>query len=265
MKKQDQDYIIAFNDFFSNKIDGNKLMQTKNGGSFEAISVFEATNKKNNDSHINGTFYPRANKIDETGYNDTCELRLHNISNTLLKELFNNKNYNYSLIEDIINELFNIGKSFGFYKEMTPINNIRIEEQFDNRAYERRINTKNITKLTLASFLTDKFNDSNPKKKVAKVYMRFLVSDENELHPVLTLFLPYSVSYDFVVNLQLHPSKKNEQLIAFEDIKKNFKIKLEEQLNSVLKRNLKIKKEEIDDMTLQNKLNYIPVIEMNRI
>lgn len=253
-------YIEIFDNFFNTEPfykdgENHKLIKTANNSfnitTFFAIGQFQETN-------VNIISKP---------YNYVFNISFKNLLKSELKNFFDTKNYNYDLLDKTINELFKIGKSYNFYQNMTPIKNNRLEDCFIQNGYPnpRVNNTKNLTKIALSGFLTDKYTNENPLKKVAQQHLDFYVADTGEIYPIMTLFFPYSSSADFLCFINLHPSQRESQIKHLKKIKKEFTEHLIEQLDTVLKRKLKFKKEELLQMTIQEKLNYIPVIEMSRI
>jgi hypothetical protein len=258
MNNKEPNYVEIFNDFFGQKPfsteDHIDKTETKTIYGYDIMSLF-----------VSCRFHKVNVNIMSKPYSCTCNISFKNLSKQPVKELFDAKNYNYDLIDKTINELFKIGKSYNFYKGMTPIKNNRLEDSFMRNGYPRGNSSKNLTKLTLSGFLTDKYTDDNPLKKISKQHLNFYLSENNEIFPIITLFFPYSSTADFICFINLHPSQRELQIKNLIQIKKDFTAELEEQLNTVLKRKLKLKKEDLITMTTQEKLNYIPVIEMTRI
>jgi len=258
MRKNEPNYVEIFDNFFgtpsfciNGKID--KTETITNYGC-DIMSLF-----------ISCRFHRVNVDIMSKSYDYSCNINFKNINKPEVKELFDTKNYNYDLIDETINELFKIGQLYNFYRAMTPIKNNRLEDAFISNGYPRGNSSKNLNKVTLSGFLTDKYTDENPLKKVSKQHLNFYLSEKNEIHPIMTLFFPYSSTADFLCFINLHPSQRDAQTKELTQIKKEFTAALEEQLNTVLKRKLKLKKEDLLTMTTQEKLNHIPVIEMLRI
>lgn len=55
---------------------------------------------------------------------------------------------------------------------------------------------------------------------------------------------------------------KDIQMAKMDELKGYFKSQLEDQLDVVLKRKIKIHENDLRKMSLQEKLNYVPVLEM---
>lgn len=258
MNNNEPNYVEIFDDFFGRKpfaTEGHiDKTETKTNYGYDIMSIFVSCN-----------FHKVNVNIISKPYSYTCNIAFKNLSINHVKELFDAKNYNYDLIDETIKELFKIGQSYNFYREMAPIKNNRLEDSFMSNGYPRGNISKNMTKLTLSGFLTDKYTDENPLKKVAKQHINFYLSENNEIHPVMTLFFPYSSTADYLCQFNLHPSARDAQIKHLNKIKQEFTAHLEDQLDTVLKRKLKFKKSDLLTMTTQDKLNYIPVVEMARI
>lgn len=262
MDDNEPNYIEAFNNLFGKRSFANEvgLTETKTDYSHEIVNLFTVCR-----------FYMVNVNIMSKPYNYGCSIAFKNLTKPYIKELFDAQNYNYDLIEETINELFKIGKLFNFYREMAPVKNIRLDDSFRESESFRSNNisssniSKNITKLTISGFLTDKYTDANPLKKISKQHINFYVSETNEIHPIMTLFFPYSSTADFICQFNLHPTERDSQIKKLAEIKRDFTAHLEVQLDTVLKRKLKFKKDDLLKMTTQEKLNYIPVVEMSKI
>lgn len=258
MKDNKPNYIKIFDSFFDRepfytKGDDNKII-TKTNVSFDITTLFAI-----------GSFQETNVNIISKPYNYTFNIYFKNLLKPHVKEFFDEKNYSYDLLDQTIQELFKIGEKYSFYREMTTISNNRVEDSFMQNGYPRKSSLKSLTKISLSGFLTDKYTNDKPLKKVAQQHVNFYLSENGEIHPIMTLFLPYSSSANFLCSINLHPSQRESQIKHLKQIKKEFTEHLIEHFDNLLKRKLKLKKEELSQMTIKEKLNYIPVIEMSRI
>lgn len=262
MKKEDR-YEEAFNKLIAKKTPENRIIYRQHGIQHEFVSVNEPEDKSKFNYYINVSFYP-SNDTSLESYKTNCQIRTRDVPYALLKDIFEAQNYNYELVEKAMNDCFKIGKSFSFFNSMQDINNIKLQDSFDYSFDEPRITVKNVSKLNLASFLKPR-NDGKQLNKVASHRVEFFVGDDNEIHPILYLTIPYCSSSSFMIKIYLHPSKKESQLDNLELQINDFKKLLECHLDFLLNKRIKLAKNEISCLTLAEKLNYIPILEMHSI
>lgn len=252
----DQNYQTAFDKLFNGYTTENKFWGRTDANWCEITGILNIGGRKFKDSYVKVYFYHNP----ETYIYTHSAITFEKIPKRVLKEIFNNQNYNYDLVETIINELFTIGKSFSFYKDISTIKNVNIEGTLNLDQFGQST-PKNVTKLTLAPFLKDTRAGSQPIKRMARQSIKFKLFDDN-ICPIMELIMPYSNTDYFHAMIHLHPSMKDKQIEKIEELKESFRTQLEEQLEIVLNKKLKISKDDIKKMTLQEKRNYIPVLEM---
>jgi hypothetical protein len=262
--KADQ-YLIVFNNFLKDKAIDTKIVQKNNESLSQIIGIYNNPNKTISNYYTTLTFSQNAVKVHNIEYTDTCDIRFTNMPDRYFDEMIDAQNYNYLLVNEIIKEIFNIGKRFEFYQEISTIKNIKISEAFTNNGDERYTSLKNIAKVKLSTFLKEKGSSIKTLNKFIYYNIQFLINEDNELHPIMYLFVPYCASYNFMTTINLHPSQKENQLKVLEELKNEVTIKFEQHLDGLLNRSLKIKKDEIVNMSLNDKISYIPVLEMNKI
>lgn len=262
MNKADR-YKEAFNKLLAKHTIENRVIYRQHGTQHEFLSVNESEDKSKFNYYINLSFYPNKDTIQEI-YSNHCQITTRDVPYELLKDIFEAQNYNYEVVEKVMNDCFEIGRSFSFFNTMQEIKNIKLHDSFDYSFGEPRITVKNVSKLNLASFLKSK-NDGKPLNKVASHRVEFFVSNDNEIHPILFLTIPYCSSSSFTIKIYLHPSQKESQLDSLELQINDFKTLLEDHLDFLLNKRIKLTKDEIAYLTLEEKLNYIPILEMNSI
>lgn len=262
MKGQNINHIEAFSDFFGKSIRPEYTTVRNERGDYHVMNNSPFDNKILR-CHFKKCAFPVT--VAETIYNHDCSFHLTNMSDGDVSYLFRDNNYNYDVVEQIINGLFKLGQDFSFYTEMSPIQNIKLENNFNKNGIQKAVFVPTVTKLALSTVLADKNASGKPTKKTAIVHLAFMISDDNEIHPVLNLAIPYSVSKFTRFSIHLHPSKRDEQIKHIPIILKEFENLLIGHLDFVLTKFLKIKKNELSKMTLKDKKNYLPVIEMARI
>jgi len=255
-------HIEAFNDFFGKSI-RHEYTSGRNQQNDYNVHNNSPFDNKSLRCHFKKRDYPV--QIAETIYQHDCSFHLTNMTAGDVAYLFRNNNYNYDVVEQVMKGLFELGQSFSFYTHMEPIKNIELENNFHKHGIQKAVIVPVVTKLTLSTILADKSANGKPTKKTAVSHLDFLVSDNNEIHPVLSLAIPYSVSKFTRISINLDSSKRTEQINHIPAILKNFEMLLIEHLDYVLTRFLKIKKTELANMTTEEKKNYLPVIEMAKI
>lgn len=260
-------YLNAFNKMTQNLLPSeNEVVLTEGDFIMTNIKSFYKHKDETTSTSLQFNFY-RSNRTKIHGhlYPYMCEIIGNDIKEDILKDFLNAQNYNYQAIHDTVQALYEIGYKFGFYKEITELKHTKIEELYKPVRKVSKSEQKHLTKITFSPMMTEKRSTDNLKKKVAKIHNNFYLSESNVIQPIISISLPYSSSYDFLVKLNLHPSQEAAQKEHLEHEKIRFTNILEEHFESVLKRKLKMKKEEIMAMTLEEKLNYLIVIDMNTI
>jgi len=220
--------------------------------------------------HVNSWFTksPDPIIINENAYNFTYNFHLKNLTNSEIKVFFDGQNYNYDLVNSLLYEFFNIGKSFNIYRDMTDVKNIPVENLLRKLKGRDPIYafdyTKDVTKITLSSIFINKKQPDKPLKKMARYHLDFYLGEDSKIHPIMTLYMPYSDTNEFELKIDLHPATKNSQHNYIEKYKKDFKSALETKIDNTLKRRLKMKKDDLLKMTTEDKINYVQVLEMIR-
>lgn len=249
-------YKIAFDKLLSGYITENEIWNRTDANWSEITGILNIGGKEFMDSYITGYFYHNH----ETHKHTFSNIQFIKIPKRIIVDIFNNETYNYDLVKIIINELFTIGQSFGFYKKMSTIKNIRIEESLSPDNFGMPV-LKNVSKLTLANFLNTKRSGRHPINKIIKQSIRYKCIEDN-ICPLIEIAMPYSNTEYFHNVIHLHPSMKDIQIAKIDELKDNFTAQLEQRLDIVLIKKLKLSEDDIKNMTLKEKQNYIPVLEM---
>lgn len=201
-------------------------------------------------------------------YEFTYHFYLKHLTKEEVKVFFDGQNYNYDLVINTLTELFDIGKNFNIYRNMTPIKNLTIENLLkknnDPHPKFSFSSTKDINKLTLSSIFINKKNDKQ-LKKMTRYHLGFYLGEASQIHPIMTVFIPYTNNAEFKFAINLHPAEKESQIRIIENIKEEFKKELEKKLENLLRRRLKFKKDDLLRMTTDDKINYVPVLEMMKV
>lgn len=262
MNKLEKKYTDAFHNFLGKTVKPEHTTCTHSGDSYVITNQAPVECQS-----ITGVFFRQVQsiKVAETDYDTSCRFQLRHVSDSELEYLFQDNNYNYDLAKKLVDDLFKIGQKFKFFTEMTPIKNLKIKDNYNKEALSRYESIQTATKITLSSIVAGKNQQDKPTKKTAIFHLGFYLSEDNELHPVLTLSLSYSTTKYVRFDINLHPSKRDELIASIPAMLDEFEELLIEQLDFILNRTLKIKKNELTKLTLEEKKNYLPVVEMVKI
>lgn len=249
-------YPAAFNKLFNGYTTGNELWRRTDANWAEIQGTLNIGGKDLKGSYVHAYFYHNH----ETYIHSFTNIQFIKIPKMVIKEIFNKEVYNYDLVEEIINEMFKIGQSFGFYKNMSTIKNIRIEDSLSSKNFGMPV-LKNVSKLTFADFLKDGKSISSPIKRMVRQSIRYKWINDN-ICPLIEIMIPYSNTDFFNTVIHLHPSMRDIQIKKIEQLKAYFSEELEKRLDVILNKKIKIHQNDLINMSLQDKLNYVPVLEM---
>lgn len=208
------------------------------------------------------THHATLEKVGETYYDTSCRFQFQNMPSDDITKIFNNNNYNYDLIQQILTKLLKIGQEFKFFTEMTPIINYNISDSYNKGVYYSSESVRSLTKITLTSLIAAKTPNGHEKKKIVVYHLGFKVSVNNRIEPVVSLSIPYTMNKLMMVSINLHPSKKEEMIKTIPSILNDFRILLTEHIDILLNKSLKLKKADILKLTLEEKMSYLPLVEM---
>jgi hypothetical protein len=208
------------------------------------------------------THHAKLEKVGETYYDTSCKFQFQNMPSDDLTKLFNNNTYNYELIQQVLMEFIKIGQEFKFFTTYTPINDFKISDSYSKGVYYCSESVRALTKITLTSLIAAKTLNGHEKKKTVIYHLGFKVSVNNRIEPVLSLSIPYTMNKSMLVSINIHPSKKEEMIKTIPSILSDFKILLTEHIDILLNKSLKLKKADILKLTLEEKMSYLPLVEM---
>lgn len=120
---------------------------------------------------------------------------------------------------------------------------------------------KNVSKLTFADFLKDGKSISSPIKRIVRQSIKYKWINDN-ICPLIEIMIPYSNTDFFNTIIHLYPSMRDIQIKKIEQLKAYFSEELEKRLDVILNKKIKIHQNDLINMSLQEKLNYVPVLEM---
>lgn len=178
--------------------------------------------------------------------------------------------YNYDFFNRVVSSCYEIGEYFGFYKSIllkTPFN---LADGFDFKKQKITPKAKcfifKYGDITFHPILVEQNTDNLHwiVKKSICVYVRFKIIN-NELHPFVLLTIPYSPRKNITFHLDLHSSFKPEVDNKLVSIKQEYTEALAHYMGILLKRYFKMKAKEIEQLSLEEKKDYLMIAHMDRI
>jgi hypothetical protein len=254
-------YLNAYNKMFGNFINKNNTTE-QSGDVYIIQNSFEIDHNLDvYHGYIECIFqnYQKGFKLGSTSYKCDCTFNFSRITQDKIIEILNKTDYNYDLIYEVVNDFFKIGQEFKIYKKMKLSKTIKVSNFFE-LSVKKSVNIANITPDII--FDNEYFSI---EQIIANVNFKMENKESNEIHPIIELKFPYANKTFVKVNIDLHPSKKAVQINQLVIEKENFKDVLEKQLDSKIQRYLDMSVIDVSQMSLDQKLNYIPVLEMSKI
>lgn len=259
MNKLEKKYTDAFHNFLGKTVKPEHTTCTHSGDSYVITNQAPVECQS-----ITGVFFRQVQsiKVAETDYDTSCRFQLRHVSDSELEYLFQDNNYNYDLAKKLVDDLFKIGQKFKFFTTLTPINDLKISDSYNKGVYYCSESVRSLTKITLTSLIAAKTLNGHEKKKTVVYHLGFKVSVNNRIEPVVSLSIPYTMNKIMMVSINLHPSKKEEMIKTIPSILNDFKILLTEHIDILLNKSIKLKKADILKLTLEDKMSYLPLVEM---
>lgn len=255
-------YLNAFNLIFGNHINKNKTIEHGSANGYVVRNSFEiGITPSKYIGHIECVIdnLNRGVKIGNTTYKHKCKFNFHRVLKSKIKLMLDNPNYNYVLLNDVVIDFYKIAHQFRLYDQFKPMPTIEVSDFFELNIM-KPINLANVKPDVI-------FNTDYNFIQQILANVQFMMENENsdEIHPIIKIKFPYEDRKHFEMNVNIHPSKQKEQKKHIEKEKKKFIAKLEQHLGEKIHEHLNISKDDIAKMTPEEKLNYIPVIEMKKI
>jgi hypothetical protein len=254
-------YLNAYNEMFGNFINPNNTTE-QDGDVYVIKNSFGIDHNLDvYNGYIECIFqnYRTGVKIASTTYNCDCTLNFSRIMQDKITEILDQSDYSYDLIYEVVNDFFKIGQDFKIYKKMKINKKIKVSSFFE-LSIKKAVNIANITPDAMFD------NDyCSVEQIISNVNFKMENKESNEIHPIIELKFPYANRTFVKVTINLHPSKKADQINQMVIEKEKFRDILEKQLDSNIHRHLNVDDIDVSQMALDEKLNYIPVIEMSKI
>jgi hypothetical protein len=254
-------YLNAYNKMFGKFINQNNTTE-QDGDVYVIKNSFEIDhNIEIYHGYIECIFqnYQKGFKLGSTSYKCDCTLNFSRITQDKIKEILNQTDYNYDLIYEVVNDFFKIGQEFKIYKNIKVNKKIQISNFFD-LSVKKSVPVAN---LTPDAIFDNEYFSIHPI--IADVNFKMENKKSNEIHPIIELKFPYAHRKFAKLSIDLHPSKKSDQINQLVVEKEIFKAVLEKELESKIQRYLDMSVVDVSQMSLDQKLNYILVLEMSKI
>lgn len=267
MLKLDRNIIIAAYDKMFDKTPFEKYLQPKDDSYSYTIVGLNMDDKQHNKKIMYCLFTGLDDEkiIPDIDYEARCRITFTNVSNEVIEALFKSKNYNYQSAETTIRELAKISMDFNFIKEFT-INDLSIDLQFKSTMIDKRTTFRPAGVLTYSSPLVEFDDDFKIMmyKRTINVDVIFIVKNA-EIHPLLVVAFPITAKkkhYMYFDLLDSDAQRHEENLLK---AKETCFSKMKEHLDFLLTKNLNLNNDDLDNMSLDSKIDYLKVLEMGAI
>lgn len=203
--------------------------------------------------------------IPDIDYEARCRITFTNVSNEVIESLFKSKNYNYQSAETTIRELAKISMDFNFIKDFI-INDLSIDLQFKSTMIDKRTTFRPTGVLTYSSPLVEFDDDFKTMmyKRTINVDVIFVIKNA-EIHPLLLVAFPITTKKKHYMYFDLldNDTQRHEAKLLKE--KETYINKMKEHLDFLLTKNFNLNNNDLDNMSLDSKIDYLRVIEMSTI
>lgn len=267
MLKLDRNIIIAAYDKMFDKTPFEKYLQPKDDSYSYTIVGLNMDDKQHNKKIMYCLFTGLDDEkiIPDIDYEARCRITFTNVSNEVIEALFKSKNYNYQSAEITIRELAKISMNFNFIKDFT-INDLSIDLQFKSTMIDKRTTFRPAGGLTYSSPLVEFDADFKIMmyKRTINVDVIFIVKNA-EIHPLLVVAFPITAKkkhYMYFDLLDSDAQRHEENLLK---AKETCFSKMKEHLDFLLTKNFNLNNDDLDNMSLDSKIDYLKVLEMRTI
>lgn len=266
MLKQEQDILLAaYHQMFDNTPFEKYLHPKDSYREYRIVGVDETVQM--NTSTLTCVFTkPNPDRlIPNTEYDYICIIGFNYVTNEVIENLFRSKDYDYEFVNRALKEVTDLGIEYGFIKEFT-IGDFSVEEQFKSTLINKTSSFRPSGVITFSNALVE--FDSDFKKMIYKrtlnVEVIFIVKN-NEIHPLLLISFPITAKKKYYMYLDIHADNKDNHEAELLNIKQDCIAKLKEHIDSLLRKNFKMNNTELNNMSIEDKLDYLKVIEMGMI
>lgn len=214
------------------------------------------------------TGYPQ----EKEDYQFYTYLQFSNLNKKFVSSLFGQVNYNYEIVNKVINDCFAMGQQHALFESLETIKDPALHHYFKKAYQFKGISTKlistetKISEVNFADFFKTKNNTRNGKlrsRRITIVY-KFAVTN-GVIHPLAEITFPISISDKMFITVDIHPDGQAFNERQLEKAMSKLDIVLKERVDMILRKELKLKNKYLATLTFEDKLNYLKVAEMSMI
>lgn len=255
--------LAAYHEMFDNTVFEKYLTPKNKYSSYEVVGIDETV--QYNTSTVSCYFAKPERLIPNMNYDYTCSMKFRYVENETIDKLFENKIYDYTYVKNVFKALNEIGERYGFVKEV-KVKDFSVEGSFKSRMIEKNSSFKPAGVVTLSNALVQ--FDPDYKKMVyactINIELLFIVKD-NRLNPVLIVSYPVSAKKRYYLYLNIHLANECNQVKELLVFKNDYELKVKEHMDDLLKNNFKMNISDINQLTIEDKIDYMKIIEMGSI
>lgn len=260
----DADVVLAaYHEMFDNTCFEKYLSPKDKYSIYEVVGIDETV--KYNTSTVACVFAKPQRLMPNMSYDYHCSMKFRYVENETIDQLFGNKNYDYTYLSNLFNDFNIIGERYGFVKKI-EIKDCSVEGQFKSRLIEKNSSFKPAGVVTLSNALVQ--FDPDYKKMVyactINIELTFIVK-HNKLQPLLIVSYPVSAKKRYYLYLNIHQDNKCNQKVELLGFKNGYEVKIKEHMDVLLKNNFKMTVADLKQLTIEDKINYMKIIEMGAI
>ncbi len=199
-------------------------------------------------------------------------LQFSNLNKKFVSSLFSQVNYNYEIVNKVINDCFLMGQQHALFESLETIKDPAIHHYF-KKAYQfkgisrKLISTETkISEVNFADFFKTKNNTKNGKLRSRRITIDYKFGISNGvIHPLAEITFPISISDKMLITVDIHPDGQAFNERQLEKTMSKLNIVLKERVDMILRKELKLKNKYLSTLTFEDKLNYLKVAEMSMI
>lgn len=205
-----------------------------------------------------------------------CLVGFKNIKIPMIATLLDENHYNYEIVERAINEFFKLGEKYKLFKTLKKNKSLKIE---DNLSMARRWDMDNLDALlsncqTISNIQFSNFYKTENHKKTIRpkklkgknmtLYYKFVVKN-GKLHPTAHIDYPVAPNVSIPFIFDIHPDSIEASNEKFTKYYNELDERLNKRINQILKKELGFNDKDISVLTIDDKLNYLIVAEMQEV
>lgn len=232
-------------------------------------------NLKNCDGIISCKF--RGRHFDFVPVDETeCIVGFEDIEIPMIATLLDDNHYNYEIVERAINKFFKLGEKYKLFKNLKKVKSLKIEDNVSmGRRWDRDNpntlfpNTQTISNIQFSNFYKTENHKKTirPKKLKGKnmtLYYNFIVKN-GKLHPIANIDYPVAPNVSIPFVFDIHPDSIEASNEKFTKYYNELDERLNKRINQILKKELGFNDKDISVLTIDDKLNYLIVAEMQEV